>query len=131
MTIPLWCLVIATFLPLVWAITGQGFRYRQFGNLDNSDPRLQQAQLTGAGARALAAQQNAWEALAMFTPAVVIAHLNGVTTGHSATAAMLFVAARIVHGCLYIADLSSLRSLSWAVGTGAVIWLCVLAAHGH
>ena len=131
MTIPLWCLVIATFLPLVWAMAGQGFRYRQFGELDNSHPRLQQSQLTGAGARALAAQQNAWEALAMFTPAVVIEHFNGATTGHAATAAMLFIAARIFHGCFYIAELSSLRSLSWGVGTGAVIWLFVLAAHGH
>src|SRR3974377_1228157 len=131
MTIPLWCLVVATFLPLVWAVAGQGFRHRQFGNLDNSHPRLQQARLTGAGARALAAQQNALEALAMFTPPVVIAQLNGATTGHAAAAAMLFIAARIVHGCFYISNLSTLRSLSWAVGTGAVIWLFVLAAQGH
>ncbi len=127
MTTPLWCLVIATFLPFVWAFSGHAFRQRQFGNIDNNHPRLQQAQLTGVGARALAAQQNAWEALAMFTPAVLIAHLHGATSGHAAIAAMLFIAARVAHGSLYLAGLSSLRSLSWMVGAGAVIWLFALA----
>lgn len=127
MTTPLSCLVIATFLPFIWVIAGHVFRYRQFGNIDNNHPRLQQAQLTGAGARALAAQHNAWEALAMFTPAVLIAHLNGATAGHAAVASVLFIAARVAHGCLYLADLGMLRSLTWMIGTGAVIWLFVLA----
>jgi uncharacterized MAPEG superfamily protein len=131
MTTPLWCLLIATFLPFLWVFAGHVFRYRQFGNIDNNHPRMQQAQLTGLGARALAAQQNAWEALAMFTPAVLMAHLNGVTTGHVANAAVLFIAARVAHGCLYLANLSSLRSLIWMVGAGAVIWLFVLGVHGH
>ena len=126
MTIPLRCLLIVTFLPFAWVIAGHIFRYRQFGNLDNNHPRLQQAQLIGIGARALAAQQNAWEALAMFTPAVLVAHLRGATAGHASIAAILFVVARLLHGCLYLADLGSLRSLAWMVGTGAVIWLFVL-----
>jgi uncharacterized MAPEG superfamily protein len=128
MTTSLWCLLIATFLPFIWVFAGHAFRYRQFGNIDNNNPRLQQAQLTGIGARALAAQQNAWEALAMFTPAVLIAHLNGAPPGRAATASMLFIAARIAHGCFYLADLNSLRSLTWLVGAGTVIWLFVLAA---
>ena len=128
MTIPLWCLLIATFLPFVWAFTGAWLRQRQFGAIDNHHPRQQQAQLTGAGARAMAAQQNAWEALAMFTAAVFAAHVNGATAGQAATAGMLFVAARIAHGLFYLADLDKLRSLAWVVGLGAVVWLFVLAA---
>lgn len=128
MTTPLWCLVIATFLPFVWHFAALAFRYRQFGSIDNSHPRLQQAQMTGVGARALAAQQNSWEALAMFTPAVLMAHLNGATAGHAVAASTLFIAARIAHGCFYLADLSSLRTLSWMAGTGAVIWMFLLAA---
>ena len=131
MTIPLWCLMIATFLPFPWAFTCHAFRQRQFGNIDNNHPRLQMAQLTGIGARALAAQQNAWEALAMFTPAVLTAHVNGATAGQASLAAMLFIAARIVHGFLYLADLSSLRSLVWIVGLGSVIWLFIIAAVAH
>lgn len=128
MTTPLWCLLIATFLPFVWSIVGNVFRQRQFGRIDNHHPRLQQAQLTGIGARSMAAQQNAWEALAMFTPAVLVAHLNGATAGQAALAAMLFIAARILHGIFYLADIDWLRSLIWVVGVGAVIWLFVLAA---
>jgi uncharacterized MAPEG superfamily protein len=128
MTTPLWCLVIATFLPFAWVFTGHALRQRQFGNIDNNHPRQQQALMTGAGARAMAAQQNSWEALAMFTPAVLVAHVNGATTGHAAIAAMLFIAARVVHGCLYLADLASLRSLVWMVGAGSVIWLFAIAA---
>lgn len=127
MTTPLWCLLIATFLPFTWSAVGNFFRNRQFGKIDNQYPRLQQAQLTGIGARALAAQQNAWEALAMFTPAVLVAHLNGATTGQAAIASMLFIIARIAHGCFYLADLSTLRSLSWVVGLGSIIWLFVIA----
>jgi uncharacterized MAPEG superfamily protein len=128
MTIPLWCLLIATFLPFVWAFTATRLRQRQFGAIDNHHPRQQQAQLTGAGARAMAAQQNAWEALAMFTAAVLTAHVNGATTGQAATAAALFIVARIAHGFFYLADLDKLRSLVWVVGFAAVIWLFVLAA---
>ena len=43
MTTPLWCLLIATFLPFVWVFAGQAFRYRQFGNIDNNHPRLTSA----------------------------------------------------------------------------------------
>ncbi len=128
MTTPFWCLLVATFLPFVWAFTATAQRKRQFGAIDNHHPRQQQAQQTGLGARALAAQQNAWEALAMFTPAVLVAHLNGATAGQAATAAMLFIAMRIAHGVFYLADLGTLRSLAWTVGAGAVIWLFVLAA---
>jgi uncharacterized MAPEG superfamily protein len=130
MTIPLWCVSIATFLPFLWAIVGAVCRYRQFGTIDNNHPRLQQAQLSGIGARAMGAQQNAWEALAMFAPAVLVAHVNGARVGHAATAALLFIAARVVHGSLYLADLGALRSLAWAIGAGAVVWLFVLAARG-
>lgn len=128
MTVPLWCLLIVTFLPFLWAFTAVHLRRRQFGFIDNRHPRQQQAQLTGAGARAVAAQQNAWEALAMFTAAVFAAHVNGATAGQAATAGMLFVAARIAHGLFYLADLDKLRSLAFGVGAGAVIWLFVLAA---
>jgi uncharacterized MAPEG superfamily protein len=127
MTIPLWCLLIATFLPFPWTFIAAWLRQRQFGVIDNHSPRQQQAQLSGAGARAVAAHQNAWEALAMFTAAVLTAHVNGATTGQAATAAMLFIAARIFHGVFYLADLDKLRSLAFAVGAGAVVWLFVLA----
>ena len=94
MTTPFWCLLIAAFLPFVLAGIGGYFKSQQFDTLDNNNPRVQSAQLVGAGARAVAAQQNAWEALAIFTAAVAVAHMAGADPGTSAMAAMLFIVSR-------------------------------------
>ena len=128
MTIPFWCLLIAAFLPIVLAGIGGYFKSQQFDTLDNNNPRVQSAQLVGAGARAVAAQQNAWEALAIFTAAVAIAHMAGVDPATSATPAMLFIASRVLHGGFYIADLAPLRSVSFLVALGSCIWLFSQAA---
>ena len=72
MTTPLWCLVIVAILPFVLSFSGGYFRMRQLGSIDNKHPRLQAAKLEGVGARAYAAQANAWEALAYFMAAVVV-----------------------------------------------------------
>lgn len=115
-------------LPFVLAGFGGYYRVRQFGNLDNKTPRKQSAALEGAGTRAVAAQQNAWEALAVFTAAVAVAHLAGADAGTAATASLVFVAARILHPIFYITNLDVLRSLSFVVGLGACITLFVSAA---
>lgn len=127
MTVPQWCLFIAALLPLVLSLVGAAFRHRQFGGIDNNHPRLQQARMEGIGARAMAAQQNAWEALAVFTPAVLIAHLNGATAGQAALAAMIFVAARTAHPIFYLANIGVMRSASWAIGLACCLWLFFLA----
>jgi len=75
MTIPMWCLLIIAFIPYVLALLGIYFRIEQFGHWDNDNPRAQYARLEGAGWRVWAAQQNAWEALGLFTATVVVAHL--------------------------------------------------------
>ena len=115
-------------LPFVLAGLGGYYKVQQFGNLDRKTPRKQSAALEGAGTRAVAAQQNAWEALAVFTAAVAVAHLAGADAGTAATASLVFVAARILHPIFYITNLDVLRSLSFVVGLGACITLFVSAA---
>ena len=128
MTTPLWCLVFVTFLPIVYAWIAGYFKNKEFGSVDNKNPRQQGAQLEGPGARAVAAQANAWEALAIFTPAVLVAHVVGVGSGSAAAyAALLFVLARVLHGAFYLIDKDVLRSLSWLVGMGCCIYLFYLA----
>ena len=129
MTTPLWCLLIACFIPYVLAPIAGYFKNKQFGHLDNKSPRVQSALLDGAGARAYAAQSNAWEALAVFAVAVFTAHLAGADPERSATAAMLFIAARILHAGFYISDLDKARSASFLIAIGSSIWLFVLAAN--
>jgi uncharacterized MAPEG superfamily protein len=128
MTTPFWCVLVAIFLPYVLAGIGGYHKARQFGSIDNRQPRAQAAQLVGAGARAWAAQQNAWEALPVFGLSVVVAHLAGADPGSSTLASALFVCARILHAGFYLADLAPLRSLAFLVGIACCLWLFGLAA---
>jgi uncharacterized MAPEG superfamily protein len=123
-TTPLWCLVIIAFLPYPLAFLGSYFKARQFGTLDNKHPRQQVAKLEGLGARAYAAQANAWEALGFFTAAVVVLHLANPEAARGSTAANLslgFLATRVLHPIFYLANLDLLRSLAFLVGLGCVI----------
>jgi uncharacterized MAPEG superfamily protein len=128
MTIPFWCLLVAVFMPYVLAGVAGYFKAKQFGTIDARHPRTQAAALTGTGARAYAAQSNAWEALAVFTAAVVVAHLAGADPGRSATAALVFLGARIAHPIAYVADFPTLRTVSFVVGLVACLWLFWVAA---
>ena len=129
MTVPFWCLLVAVVIPYVLAVFGATQRQAQLGQADNKNYRVTQVpKLVGAGSRAYAAQANAWEALAVFTAAVTVAHLSGADQRLSAIAALVFVGARVLHAVFYLADLDKLRSTSVAVGTGCCVWLFVLAA---
>ena len=128
MTIPFWCLVVIAVMPIGLAFIGDYFRFKDLGSLDNGDPRGQAARLQGAGARAYAAQANAWEALPVFTIAVFLAHFTGVDPSSSAIAAVVFVIARVAHAVFYIAGWSTLRSVSFIAALGCCVWLVVIAA---
>ena len=84
--------------------------------------------LEGIGARVWAAQQNGWEAVAVFAPAAIVAHVAGADPGASARAALVVTGARLLYPTCYIADLATLRSLIVAVGPGGCVWLFVSAA---
>jgi uncharacterized MAPEG superfamily protein len=127
MTIPFWCLLITLLLPYVLAGVGGYYRKKSFGEMDNKDPRTQAAQLEGEGARAYAAQQNAWEALAAFSVAVFIAHLSNADQKQSAIASMLFVITRIIHPIVYIKDIDKARTAVFVLGVVCCLWLLVLS----
>jgi uncharacterized MAPEG superfamily protein len=128
MTTPFWCLLLVALLPYVLSTLGGYFRFKQFGTLDNKNPRAQEAALEGPGARVQAAQQNAWEALPFFAAAVFTAHLAGAEPEASATAAIVFLSTRILHPVVYVANLDALRSIVFLVGLVCCVWLFVLAA---
>ena len=128
MTTPFWCLLVAVLLPYVWTGVGVYYKKQQFGTIDANNPRAQSAALNEAGARANAAQLNSWEALPVFGAAVTVAHLAGADAALSATASLVFVASRVLHGLFYISNRAPLRSLSFTVGLGACLWLFGLTA---
>lgn len=128
MTTQLFCLFAGMLLPYVWAFSSLPFRSRQFGQPDLAEPRVQAEQLTGGGARAVGAQGNAWEALAIFLVANFSAYAVQVDPeGHWAIAAIVWTAARVGHGIFYIMGIAPLRVLSFLISTGMSFWIMVMA----
>ncbi len=128
MTTPLWCLVIVMFLPFPLAMFGGYFRGKAFGKADNKEPRLQAAKLDGIGARAYAAQQNAWEATGIFTVAVVVTHLAGLPADVAAPWTIGFVVMRVLHSIFYLTNIEMARSGAFLGSIVCVITLLVKAA---
>jgi uncharacterized MAPEG superfamily protein len=128
MTTPLACLLILAVLPYVLAALGGYLRLRQLGNLDNNHPRIQATRLEGIAARAWAAQYNAWEALAVFGAVVLVGHLAGADGEASANASLVYLATRLAHPVLYLANLATARTLVFVIGLGCIARLLQLAA---
>ena len=120
-------LFAAALFPIVLAWVGGYYRMRQFGGIDNKHPRIQYAKMEGAGARAVWAQQNAWEALAMYTAVVFIAYAVGIDLHTLTTPALVFITARVLHPVFYVADRDRLRSLAFIVALLACVYIFCLA----
>ncbi len=123
MTTGLYCLFIAVLLPYLIAGSSAYFRIKQFGVVNNQNPRQQAAALEGAGARIVAAQANAWEALLVFASALFIANVSGVDASVVTTASIIFIVGRVLHPICYVANLATLRSISFVVAMGSCLWL--------
>jgi len=129
MPISFWCLFTAILLTYIWFTFAAVFRASQLGAaMDKHAPRAQDAELRGRAARAQGAHANSLEALAYFTPAVIVAHLTHADPEWSARLAVVFVACRVVHGIAYLGDRPPLRTAAFALGLLASIGLFVLAA---
>jgi uncharacterized MAPEG superfamily protein len=128
MTIPLWCLLAAIILPYVWLGPAASARKEQFGTFDNKQPRQQTAKLEGKGARAYAAHQNAFEALAIFAPAVLVAHVTHADPMYSTVLAIVWVVCRFLHGALYVANIDKARSMAFFLAFVAALGQFVISA---
>src|SRR5690606_19370988 len=121
-----WCVLIAAFLPYLWI----GFAKTAAPKYNNRNPRAWLAKQEGnyKVQRANAAHLNAFEAFAPFAAGVVMAQLAGVEHATIALLAVIFVALRVLHGVLYLADVAAARSLAWIAGYGCVLTLLGMAA---
>jgi uncharacterized MAPEG superfamily protein len=115
MSIPFWCVFISALLIFVAKIPVAKAMNEQ-GGYNNHLPRQQQAQLTGFGARALAAHQNSFEAFLLFAVGVLMAHTTQTAGWLIDALAIIFVITRILYLLCYWADLAWQRSLVWFVG---------------
>ena len=115
MSIPFWCVFISALLIYI-ARLPVGKAMKEQGGYDNHLPRHQQAQLTGFGARAVAAHQNSFEAFILFAVGVLMAHTTQTQGYLIDWLAIIFVIARVIYLACYWADLAWQRSLVWLVG---------------
>lgn len=109
-TLAYWCVLVAAILPMVCAAIAKS------GGYDNDNPRAWLARQADWRARANAAQQNSFEALPFFIGAVIIAHLLGAHQARLDVLAFLFVFLRMLYIMMYVAGLSTVRSIVWTLG---------------
>lgn len=116
MSILIWSLLCAALLVILSKAPAMFFINRETTGYDNHHPREQQAQMKGAGARALAAHQNTIESFPLFAAGILVAELAAEAHLLSATLAVAFIVARVLYIVCYVKDMATLRSLVWAAG---------------
>ena len=127
MTTLIWCLFIATLLPFL-AKGPVAYAMNKLGGYNNNHPREQQSNLTGFGARALAAHQNSFESLIIFAPAVLLAIATHHIGENIVLLAIVHVCARVAYNVFYLLDIDKLRSLVWFIATISsftIIYQCI------
>ena len=127
MTTLITCLFLALLLPLL-AKGPVAYAMAKLGGYNNHHPRSQQSKLTGFGARALAAHQNAFESVIIFAPAVLLAVITNNTDPVIITLAVVHIVARVLYNILYLFKLSLFRSIAWAIATlssFAIVLICI------
>ncbi len=123
MSVALWCVLVAAFLPYPFTLAAKWSR-----RFDNHRPREYLETTTGWQRRAHWAQLNSFEAFPAFAAAVIV---NRLVLGPNAIAdgiALCFIVCRIGYGLFYIADLALLRSIAWFAASLCSVALFVLAA---
>src|SRR5450830_148110 len=94
MTIANWCVLTACLLPIITvglAKAGSATSATRAERYDNNNPREWATRLTGWQQRALAAQNNGWEALPLFIAAVVLTQQAHADQGRIDLLAMSFI----------------------------------------
>lgn len=123
----IWTLFIAVLLPFI-AKVPVAIAMHRLNGYDNNHPRNQQEKLSGFGARALAAHQNAFESLIVFSPAILIAIATHNTGELIQKIAITYIVTRLVYNILYLLNFSTLRLIVWAISLFCpvyIIWLCI------
>lgn len=110
-------------MPYVFAAISHYYRKKQLGKVDNQNPREQYSQLQGPGARAVAAQQNSWEALGIYSAALLAVVASGLDVKYLAEAAIIVLIGRLLHGAFYLSNLDKLRSLAFVFAVAPCFYL--------
>jgi uncharacterized MAPEG superfamily protein len=116
-------LLFLCIMPYVFAAISRYYQKKQLGTIDNQKPRDQYTQLQGPGARAVAAQQNSWEALAIYSAALLAVVGSGLDVKYLAEAAIIVLIGRLLHGVFYLTNMDKLRTLSFLIAVTPCFYL--------
>jgi uncharacterized MAPEG superfamily protein len=121
MTTELTVLILAALLQMVQMILYAVAGNVQAGTKAAMSPRDDKMELTGKAGRLQRAMNNHFEGLILFGIAAVVVSVTGQSTSVTATAAWVYLVARVLYVPAYAWGLVPWRSLIWAVG-----WLATL-----
>lgn len=118
----IYCLIAAALLPYLAKIP-VAIAMNKLGGYDNNHPREQQAKLQGFGARALAAHQNAFESLIVFSAAILLAIATDTVNESVQLFSILHIGFRVAYHILYLVNIGVMRSICWAVAIGSSFFI--------
>lgn len=130
MTVLMWCVVVGCALPYVAHLPHMWAKWRT-GQYERNYPRSQSQALEGFGARAYGAHTNAFEAIVVFAPVALIAHVVGVDPVVSGWLGIGWVAARLAHMGFYLGNIPRMRSAMFGLANLFALGLVGLAALGN
>jgi uncharacterized MAPEG superfamily protein len=127
MTPDLTVLALAAILQVGQIILAGWSMNRDAGAEYNASPRDTQPEFSPLTGRLRRAVSNHFEALTLFTIAVVVVTLSGAASGLTAACAWIYLAARILYVPAYAFGWSPWRSVIFGVGFIATLVMIVLA----
>lgn len=101
----------------------------QVGPQNTTGPRDEPLAITGVPGRLTRAMNNHFEALILFTLAVVVVVLGDRSSAFTGQCAWVYLIARVLYVPAYALAIPLVRSLIWMVGFGATVAM-LLAALG-
>jgi uncharacterized MAPEG superfamily protein len=130
MTIANWCVLAACVLPALTvglAKMSSAKLPRKDGRYNNNNPRAWAQGLSGWQQRAVAAQNNGFEAAPLFVAAVILAQQAQAEQGRIDTLALIFVGLRVLYVAAYLMNFGITRSLIWTAGVAVCVALFAMA----
>ena len=127
MTPELTVLTLAALLQVVQFCAYSATSVGQVGPKKAAGPRDNPIVLTGTTGRLQRAMNNHFEALILFTIAVLVTQLSEQNTAYSAACAWVYLGARVLYVPAYVFGLAPWRSVIWLVGLLATVAMLTAA----
>lgn len=127
MSIELMTLVLCALLCLALPLFYSSIYAQQVGFKTVAGNRDGAPEPSGIAGRGQRAHRNLIENLVPYAAVILVAHLHGVSNSYTVVAALVFLAARVIHALGYIGGVTGVRTLAWNVGVVATIVIGVQA----